>query len=177
VLVDPILDMTAARVEEQLRGQGAHDDRDADRKGDAGEGQHQGDTIELHGDILAPVPAVALGPKVTRTMGRRRLLAGFGALAASACAPAAARPPASAAPPYIPPLGAYPSKGVWPAQYHRAAAPVREAYAFAVANEASLRFIPCFCGCGADGHTSNYSCYVRSRLPDGGVILDTHGFG
>lgn len=177
MLVDPILDVTAARLKEQPCGQSAHDDRHADRKGDPGEHQYQGNTIELHADMLAPASAVALGPKVTRTMGRRRLLVAFGVLLATACAPAAARPRASAAPLHLPPLGAYPSQGIWPAEYHRAAAPVREAYAFAVSNEASLRFIPCYCGCGAGGHTSNYSCYVRSRLPDGGVILDTHGFG
>ncbi|MEX2046398.1 MAG: PCYCGC motif-containing (lipo)protein [Chloroflexota bacterium] len=115
-------------------------------------------------------------PTPTPTSSRRRLLAGFGLLIASACAPAGARPPATAAP-FVPLLGAHPSRGVWPPEYHRAPTQVREAYVFAVANEASLRFIPCYCGCGANGHTSNYSCYVRSRLPDGGVILDTHGFG
>jgi len=37
---------------------------------------------------------------------------------------------------------------------------IREAYRFAVANRDTLRYIPCFCGCGAEGHTSNASCYL-----------------
>jgi len=38
---------------------------------------------------------------------------------------------------------------------------VREAYRFAVANRDTLRYIPCYCGCGADGHISNASCYIK----------------
>lgn len=116
-------------------------------------------------------------PKVTTTLGRRRFLAGAGLLFASACAPGAVRPSASSAPAPLPALGADPKNGIWPVQYQRAPAPVREAYSWAVAHEQTLRFIPCYCGCGSDGHTSNYSCYVRSALADGRVILDTHGFG
>ena len=48
-----------------------------------------------------------------------------------------------------------------PPDIQRAPADVREAYRFAVANRETLRYIPCFCGCGADGHTSNASCYVK----------------
>lgn len=175
--VGRVPDVIAARLEEQPRGEPSDEDRHADRERDAGKREDHDDAIELHGGMLAPAAGAALGPKVTRTLGRRRLLAGFGVLIASACAPAAARPPATAAPSYVPPLGAYPAQGIWPAVYFRAPAEVREAYTFAVRSEASLRFIPCYCGCGADGHTSNYSCYVRSRLPNDGVILDTHGFG
>ena len=42
----------------------------------------------------------------------------------------------------------------------RAARVVREAYTFAVAHPEVLTQIPCYCGCGAIGHTSNYACYV-----------------
>jgi hypothetical protein len=38
---------------------------------------------------------------------------------------------------------------------------VREAYRFAIANKATLRYIPCYCGCGSEGHTSNGSCYLK----------------
>jgi hypothetical protein len=38
---------------------------------------------------------------------------------------------------------------------------VREAYRFAIANRDTLKYIPCYCGCGADGHTSNASCYFK----------------
>lgn len=44
---------------------------------------------------------------------------------------------------------------------------VREAYRFAIANRNTLRYIPCYCGCGADGHTSNASCYFKdSSTPE-----------
>ncbi len=38
---------------------------------------------------------------------------------------------------------------------------VQQAYQFAAANPDTLKQIPCYCGCGAMGHTSNYSCYVQ----------------
>jgi hypothetical protein len=38
---------------------------------------------------------------------------------------------------------------------------VREAYRFAIANRETLRYIPCYCGCDSEGHTSNASCYVK----------------
>ena len=44
---------------------------------------------------------------------------------------------------------------------------VREAYRFAIANRGTLRYIPCYCGCGAEGHTSNASCYFKdSSTPE-----------
>jgi len=42
---------------------------------------------------------------------------------------------------------------------------IREAYRFAVANRDVLRYIPCYCGCGEQGHTSNASCYVKDNSP------------
>ncbi|MBZ0310800.1 MAG: PCYCGC domain-containing protein, partial [Anaerolineae bacterium] len=36
---------------------------------------------------------------------------------------------------------------------------VQQAYQFAVANPDMLTHQPCYCGCGAMGHTSNLSCY------------------
>ena len=54
---------------------------------------------------------------------------------------------------------------------------VREAYQFAVANPDLLKQIPCYCGCGAMGHTSNYACYVKDVKPDDSVIFDDHALG
>jgi len=108
-------------------------------------------------------------------LGRRRFLSAAAVLIASACAPAASK--VAPTPVLLPALGADPKNGIWPAQYLRAAAPVREAYSWAIAHEPTLRYIPCYCGCGEDGHTSNYSCYVQQVLAGGRVILDTHGFG
>ncbi len=60
---------------------------------------------------------------------------------------------------------------------HRAAREVREAYAFAAANELTLRWIPCYCGCGAQGHRDNFDCYVQQVRPNGWLVLDPHGLG
>jgi len=54
---------------------------------------------------------------------------------------------------------------------------VREAYQFALANPDLLRRIPCYCGCGSVGHTSNLDCYVKEFKPDGHVVLDGHALG
>lgn len=54
---------------------------------------------------------------------------------------------------------------------------VQQAYQFNVANPEVMKHIPCYCGCGAMGHTSNYSCYVSDVEADGKVIYDTHALG
>lgn len=53
---------------------------------------------------------------------------------------------------------------------------VRQAYQFAVANPDLLQHLPCYCGCGAMGHTSNYSCYVQSAEGQD-IVFDTHALG
>jgi predicted small secreted protein len=54
---------------------------------------------------------------------------------------------------------------------------VREAYQFASINPDIMKDIPCYCGCGKVGHTSNYDCYV-SNIDDKGVItFDNHALG
>jgi len=54
---------------------------------------------------------------------------------------------------------------------------VRTSYQFAVANPEILTQLPCYCGCGGMGHTSNYSCYVSEQNPDGSVMFDDHALG
>jgi hypothetical protein len=54
----------------------------------------------------------------------------------------------------------------------RAPAEVREAYRFAIANQDVLRYIPCYCGCGSSGHTSNASCYLKEGSKPGNLIFD-----
>ena len=51
---------------------------------------------------------------------------------------------------------------------------VREAYVFAAAHPEVLTQIPCYCGCGAIGHTSNYACYVSGVEADGAIAYDLH---
>jgi Protein of unknown function with PCYCGC motif len=54
---------------------------------------------------------------------------------------------------------------------------VQQAYQFVVANPDVLKNLPCYCGCGSMGHTSNYACYVKSTAPAGKVTFDTHALG
>lgn len=54
---------------------------------------------------------------------------------------------------------------------------VREAYRFAIANRGSLRYIPCYCGCGADGHTSNASCYIQDNSTPEKPVFDRMSLG
>ena len=54
---------------------------------------------------------------------------------------------------------------------------VQEAYRFAAANQDELAHYPCYCGCGAMGHTSNLSCYVSEIGPDGSIVFDDHAAG
>ncbi len=67
--------------------------------------------------------------------------------------------------------------GQLPLQVQRAAVAVREAYQFTVANTEVVRQIPCYCGCGAMGHTSNASCYVSDATADDRPVFDAHALG
>lgn len=53
---------------------------------------------------------------------------------------------------------------------------VQQAYQFAIANPQVMKQIPCYCGCGKVGHTSNYSCYVASEQ-NGKIEYDLHAIG
>jgi hypothetical protein len=64
-----------------------------------------------------------------------------------------------------------------PATVKSAPATVQQAYQFAVANPEVLKQIPCYCGCGAMGHTSNYACYVAGQNADGSIKFDSHALG
>jgi Protein of unknown function with PCYCGC motif len=64
-----------------------------------------------------------------------------------------------------------------PAEMQNAPTRVREAYQFTIANAGALQNVPCYCGCGAIGHTSNYSCYVKQSKADGTVVFDSHALG
>jgi hypothetical protein len=64
-----------------------------------------------------------------------------------------------------------------PAEVQAAPVSVQEAYRFAAANPEVLTHIPCYCGCGAMGHTSNYACYVSGKNDDGSLAFDAHALG
>ena len=64
-----------------------------------------------------------------------------------------------------------------PVQIQSAPEVVRESYQFAVANPDILEKVPCYCGCDAVGHQSNYACYVSAVNDSGNVNYDEHALG
>ena len=54
---------------------------------------------------------------------------------------------------------------------------VQEAYQFNTANPDIMQDIPCYCGCGDIGHTSNYDCYVSAVDASGKITFDNHALG
>jgi len=64
-----------------------------------------------------------------------------------------------------------------PAEVQSAPVTVQQAYQFAVANPDVLQRLPCYCGCGKIGHTSNYACYVAGVEASGAVKFDSHALG
>ena len=70
-----------------------------------------------------------------------------------------------------------PMDPAWPSEVRGAPVVVRQAYAFAHDHADLLREIPCYCGCGAIGHTSNYDCYVADEAADGTITYDLHALG
>jgi hypothetical protein len=64
-----------------------------------------------------------------------------------------------------------------PEQVQKAATAVQEAYQFAAANPEVTTKIPCYCGCGGMGHTSNYTCFVAGENEDGTLAFDDHALG
>jgi hypothetical protein len=64
-------------------------------------------------------------------------------------------------------------------QFLATAAPrVREAYRFALAHPHDLETVPCYCGCGGMGHTSNLSCFIQDASADSDTIaFDQHAAG
>ena len=64
-----------------------------------------------------------------------------------------------------------------PAEVLAAPAQVQQAYQFAAANPDVMQQVPCYCGCGDIGHTSNYACYVGGKNADNTLLFDTHALG
>ena len=98
------------------------------------------------------------------------------AVASQQAQPASAVRPAAKKAPVVrktaPPL---PSVGFAPV---RPMDVVRATYDFAAQHPEILNYVPCYCGCGSQGHKANESCFVARRDPRGNVLeWDTHGFG
>jgi hypothetical protein len=64
-----------------------------------------------------------------------------------------------------------------PMDVQSAPAAVQEAYQFNTANPDIMQEIPCYCGCGDIGHTSNYDCYVSDVDASGKITFDNHALG
>jgi hypothetical protein len=64
-----------------------------------------------------------------------------------------------------------------PMEVQSAPAGVQEAYQFNIANPDIMQDIPCYCGCGDIGHTSNYDCYVSDVSASGKIAFDNHALG
>ena len=47
-------------------------------------------------------------------------------------------------------------------------------YRYAVEHGEELKYIPCYCGCGNIGHTSNRACYIKREYPDGRKTFTSH---
>jgi len=64
-----------------------------------------------------------------------------------------------------------------PSEVKSAPTTVQTAYQFVAANPDVMKNIPCYCGCGNIGHTSNYSCYVSDVNVQGNITFDNHALG
>jgi hypothetical protein len=64
-----------------------------------------------------------------------------------------------------------------PQEVQDAPVPVQEAYRFAIAHPDLMTQIPCYCGCGSMGHTSNYACYASGTDEAGNILFDSHALG
>ena len=64
-----------------------------------------------------------------------------------------------------------------PMEVQSAPVTVQTAYQFNVANPDTMKDIPCYCGCGDIGHTSNYDCYVSNVESNGAFTFDNHALG
>ena len=67
--------------------------------------------------------------------------------------------------------------GEMPAEVQSAPMSVQAAYQFNAANPDIMQDIPCYCGCGDIGHTSNYDCYVSDVDASGKITFDNHALG
>lgn len=68
-------------------------------------------------------------------------------------------------------------KDQMPMDVQSAPVAVQEAYQFNIANPGIMQDIPCYCGCGDIGHTSNYDCYVSDVDVNGKITFDNHALG
>jgi hypothetical protein len=54
---------------------------------------------------------------------------------------------------------------------------VKEAYKYSVSHPDDLAAVPCYCGCGDMGHTSNLSCFISDRSKEELPVFEPHASG
>lgn len=54
---------------------------------------------------------------------------------------------------------------------------VKLTYQHAVEHPEDLMYQPCYCGCGAMGHTNNLDCFVKEVKGNGEIVFDNHAAG
>ncbi len=54
---------------------------------------------------------------------------------------------------------------------------VKDAYRYALSNPDDLAAVPCYCGCGNMGHTSNLSCFISGSTKEGTPTFEPHASG
>lgn len=126
----------------------------------------------------------------TRIVGVAMMLVCAGATALIARQAASPRPAAAAAKTAVPATKAAAAPAAPKPKYatpplnstgYALARPIgitRTVYDFVAQHPEVSRYVPCFCGCEADGHRANEMCFVKRRDPNGNVLeWDTHGFG
>lgn len=57
--------------------------------------------------------------------------------------------------------------------FTHASAATEAAYAYALHNPQVIEWFPCYCGCGAMGHRSNFDCYYKPTT-DGTIAFEEH---
>lgn len=65
-------------------------------------------------------------------------------------------------------------RGEWPAFARSRAGDHTALYRYALEHGDDLKYIPCYCGCGGIGHTSNRACYIKREHGDGKLTFTSH---
>lgn len=71
---------------------------------------------------------------------------------------------------------AWPPLPAPPRRRHQLPQDLRGVYAYAATHPEVLEKIPCYCGCGREGHRSNLNCFISGFRADGTPIWTDHSY-
>ncbi|HEY3365758.1 MAG TPA: PCYCGC motif-containing (lipo)protein [Symbiobacteriaceae bacterium] len=77
----------------------------------------------------------------------------------------------------IPPDGLISGAGPMPGWLQAADPSIQKEFVWAAAHKQELQYVPCYCGCMAQGHTSNADCYYDFDTAGNITQYDSHAFG